>query len=161
MNKRGQLQLSFGMIFSIIIIIATIGVAFYVISNFLHLARCVDSAKLYTSLDERIDRAWKAPITNEMYSIAVPSGVEKICFGNIREMNRDIYEKEYESLRYYTNQKANIFIYPTNKACGNSLVYYNLEKTKIEGFFCIDADNGKVNIKINKEFDDTLVTLTK
>ena len=54
MNKkslRGQIQLSFGMIFSIIIIIATIAVAFYVISTFMDTSRCIDVENFYTRVE--------------------------------------------------------------------------------------------------------------
>mgnify|MGYP001609437529 CR=1 FL=1 len=38
-NKRGQIELSFGMIFSIIIIIALVATAFYAISYFFKLGK--------------------------------------------------------------------------------------------------------------------------
>ena len=60
MNKRGQIDISFGMIFSIILIIAVVGVAFYVINNFIELKKCTEIGLFYDDLKKYIDEAWQS-----------------------------------------------------------------------------------------------------
>jgi len=159
--RKGQIQLSFGMIFSIIVIIATIAVAFYVIGKFVVFSRCVDAGSFYTDLNDEVDKAWKSPLTQDVFTGNVPKGVESVCFGNIESADKVVYKNEYQGLKLYKNQKANVFIYPSTKACGNTLIYYNIEHAFISEFFCVSIVNRELSVKINKGFDDSLVTLSK
>ena len=61
MEKRGQIQISFGMIFSIIIIIAIVAVSIYVITIFLDFNKCGKVVLFYEDLEEEIQKAWESP----------------------------------------------------------------------------------------------------
>src|SRR3989338_2426588 len=58
-EKRG-LELSFSMIFSIIVIIAIVAVAFYMISYLLKLKNCTELGLFGRDLQDTIDRAWNS-----------------------------------------------------------------------------------------------------
>ena len=59
-EKRGQIQLSFGMIFSIIIIIATLAVGSYVIYYFWQLNNKLECQLYKNEIQKQIDKIWAA-----------------------------------------------------------------------------------------------------
>ena len=68
MDKKGQIDISFGMIFSIIIIIATVAIGFYVITYFLNLSSCTKVGLFWNSLNEEVDKAWNSDIAQTVYT---------------------------------------------------------------------------------------------
>ena len=160
MQKRGQIQLSFGMIFSIIIIIVTIAIAVYVIVYFVNLGKCTNVALFYDEFENRIDESWNSQITSGTYEGKVSSGVEQVCFGLLQGSVDDKSKEAFEVLRRYRNEEANVFLYPIKHLCRNSVPYRNIEHMKTENFFCVDVKDGKVTIKISKETGDSLVLVS-
>ena len=147
------------MIFSIIIIIATIAVAFYVISYFLNMQKCVNAGQLYQNLDNQIDTAWKGGTTKQQLVLDVPSGIEKVCFGNLTVGTVGIYSQIYDSLKeqpYLYRSTANVFLYPPEKACQSKMAYYKLVNSRVDKFFCRDVKKNKVNITVEKGVYDAL-----
>jgi len=159
MKKRGQLQISFGMIFSIIIIIALVATAFYVITYFLNLSKCTQILSFYQNLDDRVKRAWAADIVQETFSGNLPRGIESVCLGNLTQDFGD-YETERQSFsRFYRNSENNIFLFPTEEACGKEGGSFNLKKARADSFFCLPVSDGKASIQLAKGSLDALVRL--
>lgn len=159
-DKKAQLELSFGMIFSIIIIISTIAIAFYVITYFINLGRCTDLSLFYKSFDDRVETAWNSPITKDTFTGKVPSDIEEICFGSLTEIP-SAYRTEYDILVKYRSAKANLFTYPLTKSCSNSVPFYNIKHGTSNEFFCVPAKDGNVRFTISKETSDALVQISK
>lgn len=160
-RRKGQLELSFSMIFSIIIIIAIIGVAFYVITYFLNLSRCTDVGFFYSDLQKRTDKAWASEITQETFTGKLPSNIKEVCFGSLNQTNVISYKSEYEFLRRYLNLNKNIYMYPPANACDINLAYYDLNHAQMPEFFCLPVKDGTLNIKLTKTSFDALVKITK
>lgn len=160
-GNKGQIQLSFGMIFSIIIIIVTVAVGFYVIKYFVELSNCTDTSLFYNDLKEKINRAWSSPITREVWTGNLPGKVESVCFGNLSLPGDSMYQEEYNALRIFRTENAGLYIYPLTNQCGKSVPFYKLEHVKDSRFFCIPAEDGKIRIMISKNSTDALVTLTE
>jgi len=162
MNKKGQIQISFGMIFSIIIVIATVAIGFYVINYFLNLSSCTKTGLFWNSLTDETDKAWNTDMTQTIFKGNVPSGVEYVCFGNLSSRT-GIDSKSTEillELQTFGENDKNSFIYPPKKAC--ELAFYDLKHSRFDNFFCVPAKSGVVDIKIS--FDarkSALVTLSK
>ncbi|MEK6889328.1 MAG: hypothetical protein AABW80_04445 [Nanoarchaeota archaeon] len=159
LKKRGQIQLSFGMIFSIILIIATVAVAFFFIKNFLNSSSCVQVNKFYDDLQKDIDKVWRAPQAEELFMINLPGGINAVCFGNLELAQQKGFVQEYGDLRKYQEDESNIYLYPGKKACDGELAVKELKHFDDSDFFCInlDADN---KIKIIKESSkDSLVKI--
>ncbi len=147
MDKKGDFSLPFGVIFSIIVIIAILGVAFYVLINFVKLGKCTDIGLFYNELKTEINKAWRAPISEEILEGKLPSDVELVCFGN-RSVSA---EREYnEVYRKLVRGDDNIFLYPSQKACDSNLNSIKLEHITFDSFFCIPVENGKVKIETKK-----------
>ncbi len=155
MSKRGQFSISFSMIFSIIIIIAIVGVAFYVISGFLSTSKCAEVGLFYDDLKNYIEKAWQSTIHQDTFSSALPSGIESVCFGNIAQASQEYNEIK----KAFINSNGNVFLYPPQKACDSSLSAIKLEHVQINNFFCKNVENNKIEIKTSKDKFDALVTI--
>jgi hypothetical protein len=161
MNKRGQIQISFGMIFSIIVIIATVAIGFYVITYFLNLSSCTKVGLFWNSLNDEVDKAWNSDKTQTIFNGNVPSGVQYVCFGNLSlaPENNITTRNIFSELKVYEGSGKNSFMYPPKKAC--DIAFYNLKHARFDNFFCVQAKSGVVNIKISKTSTDALVMLSK
>ena len=85
--KKAQMKLSFGMIFSIILIIVFIVFAFYAINKFLDIQREVSYKQFIKELEANIYSKWKGPLGSEGFSYKVHSSITKVCFTNDPEDN--------------------------------------------------------------------------
>lgn len=139
-NKRGQLEISFGMIFSIILIIIFISAAFYGITKFLGLTDTAKTAKFGSDLQVDVDKVWKGSSGSETQEYNLPKNIEAVCFTNQSE--------------YTLNFKADYYIDDVQ------INHLNLaEMTKIEEPYCVPNINGKVKLIIEKDFKEKLVTI--
>jgi len=153
--------MSFAMIFSIIIIIAILGVAIYVINTFLGLQKCTEQSLFYDELQKEVDRVWNSERTVTTFTGRLPRGVDSVCFGNSDSVN-PAYREEYEVFRRYFRVDANLFLYPPEQACDPE--YLTLEHASFEelgGFTCFEADGREVKIGIEKGSFDPLVRIVK
>ena len=157
MKKRGQFQLSFGMIFSIILIVAALVVAFYVISYFLNFQKCAQIGFFYKDLQGNVDDAWQSDLARESVSISMPSGIEEVCFGNLTQPTRTSDKERQVELKKRGFLKKNVYLYPPRKACELSLSVYDLEHATMPEFFCVDVKSGKVRVNLEKRVDEALV----
>jgi len=168
-DKKGQevMGMSFGVIFSIIIIIAIIGVAAYAIVHFIGLKKCADTGFFYRDLQDEINRAWTAGTGRyvDAITIAAPSGITHFCFGNLSFTSTlPPFIPQQTELKRLTQfgLEGNAFLYPPNEACDGELFYFNLEHADAgDTFFCILKDSdGKITATIHKEPSDRLVTVS-
>ena len=158
--KRAQIDISFGMMFSIIIIIATIAVAAYAINYFLKLQNCTEIVGFYSELKDNVDKAYSSSFSNNLIELSTPGGAEEICFGNISKAGSG-YPLEYKELGRLSGRNYNVYIYPSNQKCANSQPGYRLEKAEIREFFCASIISGKVKLRIVKEFNEPKARVDK
>lgn len=157
--KKGQIDISFSMIFSIIIIIAIIGVAVYAISFFLNLNECNKIAFFYNDLKEETQKAVKSAAYRDEFKKVLPEKIEAVCFGDLKAESDRKYDIIKDELKRYSNLDKNVFVYPSRKACDSNLAYYKIEDVQIEGFFCIENEEGEVIFLIEKESSDKEVEI--
>lgn len=158
-GKKGQIQLSFGMIFSIVIIIATVAIAFYVITYFLNLSSCTKVGLFWDSLNKETDKAWNSDITETVFSGDLPSGIKKVCFGNFSQSYAPSDSLQFEELQRYEASGRNAYLYPPGKAC--DVAFYNLKHARTSEFFCVPVSSGKASVRLSKTSFDALVKLSK
>lgn len=150
-NTKGQIQMSFGMIFSIIIIIATVAVAFYFIQKFLDSSDCVVLGDFKSKLQNDIDAAWRSPIAQKKFTGTLTRGIESVCFGSISDRMPGENEKEFQEFSYLVDSDKNLFLYPSNEACNGRSAVLKLKNVDSKGFFCKKVINGKIELNIIKE----------
>lgn len=151
--KKGEISLSFGMIISIIIIVAILAVAFYAIRYFLNLKDCTELGLYAKDIQTKIDDAWNSDISKDVFSAALPSKVKSVCFGNITSQASSW--DEYDLLKNYQG-RGNMFYYPPSSC---DLKYTTLKHVNLGNFFCVKTSKGKATVKIEKNSQDSLVTL--
>ncbi len=161
-GRKGQLEISFGMIFSVLLVVIFIVVAFYVIRHFLELKDCTLVSQFYDDLQDNLDKVWKSQESNEAFSALLPSGITYVCFADMSKPERGGPEGVYQALRRNLAARHNVFLYPRRKACDLSsqeIEHLDLQNiTKTENPYCVASD-GKVKFRIEKGFYDALVRI--
>ncbi len=145
-GKRAQMKLSFGMIFSIILIVAFLAFAFYGIKAFLKIQ---DKARVGVFLDDfknDVNKIWKSSQASQEIEYAISSKVEKICFIEDEYPENLIIEPEREFGEFSPTEIKHLDIGKI---------------TTRENPYCIESENGKINIFLKKDFDDNLVFVAR
>ena len=136
------MKLSFGMIFSIILIIFFIVFAFYAIQKFLGISDEVKMGKFKDNLQSDVEKMWKSSQGSQEVEYNLPSKINKVCFKN----------NEYENLVFESDDFVQ----------GYNMNHIDIEKiTENENPFCIENVNGKVKMTIKKNFEDVLVRIER
>lgn len=173
MNRRGEgvFGMSYGMIFSIIIIVSIIGVGFFTIRHFVSLSKCSQVGLFYEDLQEEIDRAWTSGIYRGTFEGKIPSsgisnlGLEKVCFGSLNDPSNSADAEIKEELDFYENpgNGFHVFVYPPENACGGDLFYKKIQHATTNQFFCTEVNlkAGTVSINLEKQTSDSLVKVSK
>lgn len=173
MKKRGQslMGMSFGTIFSIILIIFIVITAFYTIRYFLSLNKCSEIGFFYDDLQTEINKGWKSTSVYEGNFEGKLGGtgfsrnkIKSVCFGNL---SVDLSDSGLQQIHgeiedsYSGPGRANIFIYPPETACEGDLASNIIYNVDIEKFFCVDLNEGVATVHLNTDTRDTLVTVRK
>jgi len=169
MEKRGAIALSFGMIFSLIVIIAIIGVSFYAINYFLNLGKCTEISLFYRDFQKEVDKAWSSEITRETFIGKLPRKIESVCF-----LDREVDSatvigvgEEYEALEDYFRIGGNTFLYPPEQTCDQTYkTIRHVDLSDLGGWHCFPwhcfplRDN-RVEILLDKGSFDALVRVKR
>ena len=163
-NKRGQTELSFGMIFSIILIIVFLGFAFYAIKTFLAFQDSAKAGKFYNDLQSDMDRIWKSSQSSEQQEYVVQSGADFVCFIDFSSDAKGENSILYSELERTDYGSENLAFYPVKFTGFESkeMNHINIEETTAEeNPLCIKTSNGKVTLTLKKDFGEALVTISK
>lgn len=142
--------MSFGMIFSIIIIIATLVLAGYFIKQFIYTSRCVDVQLFSQELQAKVDEVWRSSQAREPYTGNMPKNIESVCIGNLLS-NEARKSAEYDLLKRYSRLGNNFFIYPPQKACDGSAATKKINHVNMSEFFCVKLKEGKASLNLIKD----------
>jgi hypothetical protein len=162
---RGQINMSFGMIFSIILIVVFIAFAFYAIGKFLDIQKSAKTGLFIQSLESDIDKMWKSTEGSQTMEYSLPGSIDYVCFADFSSQKKGQWQDFYNSLRTVHFEDENMFFYPVGSAGGidsKKIDNINLdEMTKNENPYCIKNSDGKVSLTVKKGFDEALVTITR
>ena len=145
---KGQLELSFGIIFSLIIIIATIGTAGYFITKFVGTGKCTTLQFAYADLQERVDDVWGAALGNKEVTLQVPGGITSLCIGDIAFGSNATLR---ELVDPYVLEGVGIYALPPAKACDGELAARTSTHVSPGTFLCKPVTRGKVTFRLSKE----------
>ena len=134
-NKRGQMKISFGMIFSIILIIVFVAFAFYIIPKFFTWSDQAVTQKFYESLNNDVYSTWTSTFGSQTVEYNVPSSVKQVCFKN--------------------DQNGNVYFIEKTPVPGQFVDHLNITKS-----FCVNATKGKVDFVLEKNYGEGLVTVS-
>lgn len=159
------MKLSFGMIFSIILIIIFIAFAFYAIQKFLGIQDAVKVGQFVDGLQSDIDSAWRGSQRSQEVEYILPKKI-KVCFIDTTPSsgsgpNTNLFD-ELKSVCY---NNENMVFEPVGSAQGlesQEIKHINITKiTETENPFCVENVKGKVKMTIQKSFGEGLVTITE
>jgi hypothetical protein len=138
MGKKGQMKLSFGMIFSIILIILFLSVAFYAIKKIISFQQNTQVGLFIDGLQADVDSLWASDYGSEEKSYTISNKVDSVCF---EEGTRNIFFKPAGS--------------------GGEFDYTTIKHVNLFNDFCIDNRDGKISLRMEKKFGEALVTITE
>lgn len=186
MIKRGKkaqsvFGLSYGMIFSIFLIVFIIAVAFIAIKHFMGLNDCTQVNFLYQDLNKEVERAWSSGSGrySQQFTHSVQSGIEYVCFGDVdaaadlapisgsTDNSNILIQNALKTYRRY-DDNHNIYVYPPENACEGSTFSYDLKcgtrgsnclTTVDEKFFCVKVKDNEIALTLDKQSSESLVTI--
>ena len=167
-NKKGSgiFGMGFGMIFSIILIVFFVIVAFIAINAFLDTQRCAQIGLFIEDLQGEVDKTWNSQKSDFEFKSRLPNKIKYACFldldkditavGTVGNIGRD--------LGVYKGYIANFFLYPTEPAC--NMVFHEIDHIDLDKIisekknpYCISVDDGVIKIPIKKDFNEKLVSI--
>ena len=161
MKNRGQIKLSFGMIFSIILIVIFLLFAFYVVQKFLNLKSSMEVGRFVEDLQNEVDKMWKSSQGSQEKEYLISSKVEQIYFIDYNSESRGKSSELYQKLKQVYYGDENLFFYPIGSGNGldaKMIEHLDIEKiTEDENPYCIESEKGKLKITISKNFNENLV----
>lgn len=168
-SKRSQqlFGMPFAVIFSIILIVIFLFVAFFAITIVLGWMKCINSGNFIEDLQDEIDRIWATdsftPI-DEAFSRTLPDGIEYVCIADLsKEPTGSAKEKEiYVQLKRNANYESNLFFFPPKNVCAEvSSAKIGHISTPDTNPYCFEAVDGKVNVKIERGYRDSLIKISR
>lgn len=141
-QNRGAIELSFGMIFSIVLIIVFLAFGFYAITKFLDLQKTIQIEKFMGDFQNDVDKMWKSSQGSQNVEYSLPTNIDAVCFE----------DDEFENLQFTSDSIIR----------GKKIANIDIAKTIGDGdSLCMQNINGKVSMTLVKNFGDVLVTITK
>jgi hypothetical protein len=138
----GQLHLSFGMIFSVILIIIFLSFGFYAITKFIDFQRTIQIEKFLNDFQGDINKMWKGVQGSQEVTYSLPTKITSVCFE----------DDEFQNLVFTSKEIIK----------GNKIENIDIEKiTENENPFCIQNNKGKISLTIVKDYGETLVRITR
>ncbi len=140
-SKRAQMKLSFGMIFSIFLIIIFLAFAIYVIIKFLDMQHLIQIETFQNNLQANINTMWQSQQGSREVEYNLPKKITAVCFT----------DDDYQNLMFESE----------NPIDGKYIENINIEEMTLGGNYCIENIEGKVSMTLVKDYREPLVTITR
>ncbi len=141
-NRSGQLNISFGMIFSIILVIAFLGVGFYAIKKFIGFQETIQVENFMRDFQQDVDKMWKSAQGSQVITYSLPTKINSVCLSN----------DDFQNLRFTSSEIIN----------GKMIEHLDIASiTAKEDPYCITNSRGKVSMTISKDYGETLVRVRR
>jgi uncharacterized protein (UPF0333 family) len=172
-QKRGSIELSFQLIFSLILVAVFIYASFVGIKYFLDISEHAQINTFIAELQSKVEAAGTATEISQTYEISLPSGIKYVCFSQLNNLTKSALTnsnitacKDFE--RYLINYKdMNMFFCPAEAAWKVSApMYMNINcngkncLTFPKNPYCIPNANGKVRFKLEMNLGDEKIRLS-
>lgn len=165
-RKLGQMELSFGMIFSIILIIAFVAFSIYGIIKFLEFRDCAQIGTFQKNFEAHVKAKWSGTEGAENHEYTLPGKIEAVCF--INEEKPITNSEMKEELKWvHLDNGENMVFYPPKSACNSEsakIDHLNIEEITKEDNgnpFCIPNKNGKVRLTLQKNYGENSVRVLR
>jgi hypothetical protein len=140
--KRGAIELSFGMIFSVILIITFLAFGIYGITKLLDLQKTIQIERFLSDFQSDVDKMWKSSQGSQVVEYTLPTNIVAVCFK----------EDEFENLQFTSNTIVR----------GKMIQHIDIKNSVGNSdSLCVQNVNGEVSMTLVKNFGEILVTITK
>jgi hypothetical protein len=163
-HNKGQLDLSFGLIFSVILIVVFLAFAIYAIVNFLGMKEKMETGKFLNDLQTDVDKFWKASQGTDNVVYFLPLRIKEVCFIDITSEKNGTRAGIYNELERYAWTDGNLVFYPIGSAkfAKYAIINHLNLKTLAENPLCFQNKNGRLNITLEQVSGGTpLVNIKK
>jgi len=159
-NKRGQMKLSFGMIFSIVLIIVFVAFTFFAVKTMLSTGLTAQVGQFKEELQSDIDVVWHSSQSSKQEEYYLPNKIEHICFVDYASAAEGVYSEIYNELQVGYYGSENLFFYPSDIAPGVEIKHIALEEVIFDqNPHCIKNEESKIKLTLSKSFNETLVSI--
>lgn len=159
-GKKAQMKLSFGMIFSIILIVFFLAFGFFAIKMFIGTSDKAQLSKFIDSFQTDVTNLWKAPQGSQQIDYDLPNEIQEVCIADNTEENLIFLPEESEKLPPVIIEHLNV---PWITAVANDPESRLLEDRLGNQFraSCFSNERGKLTLKIEKNFGEDLVRVVR
>jgi hypothetical protein len=165
MDKRGQMKLSFGMIFSILLIIIFVVFAFYVIKTFLGWQSELNYKSFAEELQDDVDRIWKSSASSQPITYRLSEEIYYVCFIDENSPGIGTSSSIYNDIKRNLNYgEDNLVLAKKGFTEHQSFEIERIDLLKMtssENPFCFLNIDGGVDMVLQKEISDSLVNLKR
>jgi len=141
MNKTAQMKLSFGMIFSIFLIIIFLAFAIYAIIKFINLQHTIQIKIFKNDLQDDVKAIWlSSQEESREVEYYLPNKISAVCF---------------------TDEVENLYFESKKIILGDKIEHIDIEEITSGGDYCIENIEGKVSMTLVKDYGETLVKITR
>lgn len=159
MEKRGQIKISFGMIFSIILIVIFLAFAFYVIKIFIGWGSQATATQFMSKFQSDVTNMWGESGSQPM-TYSVPSGINYVCFIDTSSGAKGQYSSMYTNVKFDA-ESNNLVLYPAGQSDVGNILHLDMNNiTSNDNPYCVEVSNGKVTLTIEKGFSSSLVSVS-
>lgn len=167
-KKRGQFEMSFGMIFSVFLIVIFIVVAFIAIKSFLSISCTTETGQFVIDLQKNIDEKWSGAGTDNFVFRRQVSGnckLDYVCFYDSTQDAVGVNNQFFIDLKPKADKSGelhNFYFYPPQKfkIPSTYLKHINLDSfNEKQNPYCIKPVNGVIEIKLSKGIKEDLVRI--
>ena len=153
--------MSFGILFSVILIIIFLVFGFYVIQKFLGIQEDVQIGKFQENLQSNIDKYWKISSgQSEEYTYNVPIEIKYVCFIDLESSGHGAYDDLYDEIKFYKKTGNNVYFYPEVEGRTNSLDINHVDiesTTETNNPLCLKTRSGEIKLRLEKVQGNTQV----
>lgn len=165
-SKKSQqsIGMSFGVIFSIILIIFFLLISFIAIRAFLGTKDCTQVGIFLSDFESEVTNTWNSQGVATDFKRTLPTEVEYVCFIDFSKNPKGEFKDIYNRLSYYEGSGANLFFYPKDSACNTAykiIKHLDMETiTKSINPNCVPVEKGVIRMNLEKGFNDRLVKVS-
>jgi hypothetical protein len=136
------MKLSFGMIFSIFLIIVFLAFAIYVIIKFLNMQNLIQIETFQNNLQANVNKMWQSQQGSLEVKYNLPEKITAVCF----------IDDDYQNLMFESE----------NPIDGEYIENIDIDFiTSGQTRYCIENIDGKVSMTLVKDYGETLVKIKK
>ena len=164
MDKGGQFQISFGMLFSIILIVCFIIVAFIALRAFFGVRCSVEQGIFINDLRGEIDRIYKGSSEDIVKEFKILGcDFEYVCFWDSERNERGQYINFLDDFKLNTGEEGdhNLYFYPRKEAKLASVFIERVNMTELrQNPECFKKEDDRVKIRLGKRIDEVLIRVS-